>query len=232
MKYRIFILMLCCVVLLTAVSCSDAGSEESAGASGTRVSEFLNAHFAHSKLVEFGGDAYISGEMNQLLFAIGVHEGGIYQYPLHTREGITNEQIEENIANVFGREILAKLDYSFIPAEYDANTGKYTPSEYSARAAYVYFALDVWELSEGVFRAVVAYTEESNGVIVAFDADGNRVIYEAVESLYEAGERDRARGELEGYVRNAPEKYETMAIVVDFNEGGGHILSAELIGNG
>jgi len=98
----------------------------------TRIETFINTLFSDPKIIFFDNFDNMSEELQNFIFFVGVYRGIVYQRSGVIGEGLTKEMIEENIRVVFGLDVISKLDYRYIPADYDSEREIYIPWLYGA----------------------------------------------------------------------------------------------------
>jgi|GEM_PF-5024292 len=210
-----------------------------------RVESFIGTVFRDPKIVFFDNYDNMTEELGNFIFHVGVYRFDLYsdnEYIYDENDktiyGLTKEMIEENIKTVFGEEVINKLNYDHLPADYLEEQGIYRPWIYGAASnAIAYMFYGVENIEGNIYRALVSYID-TNGAILSIDEDGMYMfppeyIMEMEEGLkYLIGsdytkKRLEVIEELKKYMMSHPERYERAEIYLEVGDDYINLLSAK-----
>jgi len=234
------------ISLLALISCTGGKNTETAGSDISKqagidvdddifnaIDTFLLNSFRDQKIILFDSFDNISEEFNRVVLFVALFYGTIYEYP---GENLTLDMIKENIEAVYGAEILSKLDYTAMRADYDPVKDEYERWDYIAPGnsfSFVYHSIK--NISGNKYEAVISYIDGSTGV-TTFDAKGNRFSQDEVnEILYEPYDVDYFSNDyrniiyikLKNEILSNPDKYETVKITLELTDDHIRLLKAE-----
>jgi hypothetical protein len=196
----------------------------------TRAEAFLNSIFSTYKMVSFDGFNRMSEELKWLVFEIALCKGIVHEYNWKTDEGLTKEMIEDNIQAVFGPDIISKLDYAYICADYDEEREIYIPwMTGTPPNAFPYVFHSIENVQDNVYKAVVSQIfTDSN--ISTFDTEGKLIAPDHITQIYANSDSSEKRAEaieaLKAEVLQNPQKYEKMEVILEVDKDHIYLLSA------
>ena len=197
---------------------------------GARIEAFINTLFCDFKIAFFDNFDDMSEELTQFVFMTGIYKGIVHKYTGKTGEAFTKAMIEENIKAVFGADVISKLDYSYIPADYDEKRDVYIPRAYGAsNNALRYVFYEIEEMFSGLRRtqySVKLSYIDVNGNLSAFDMDGNKLYPPEYISEMEAENREKAIEEFKNELMQNPQHYERTRLYVEVSDDYIHLMNA------
>jgi hypothetical protein len=158
-------------------------------------------------------------EISEFVFHLALYRGIIHERPTKIGEGLTLQQIEENIHEITGdNTLMMKINYNYIPADYDEKNEIFVPWLYGAPSyAFRYVIHEIKHSSDYFYEVVVSYID-TNAFISSFDPDGNRIIPDYAETFDASGgsaeSKNKAVNELRAEILHNPEKYEKVNILL------------------
>jgi len=201
----------------------------------TRIETFISVLFTDPKIAFFENFDNMTEELNQFVFMIGVYKGIVHRYTGKIGEGLTKEMIEENIQAVFGSDVISKLDYSYIPADYDAEQEIYIPWVYGAlnnALRYVFYDIEQmdYDIDRPQYSVKISYIDV-NGNLLAYDTNGDRICPPEYITEMEDGNREEAIEEFKKEIMQNPQYYERTRLYVEVGNDYINLLSARQINN-
>jgi len=206
---RICITFIIILFIFGLTSCKNENELE------TRVESYLNEVFNDQKILDIFNAS--EQEISEFVFHLAVYKGIVHKRPMQIGEGLTLQQIEENIHEITGdNTLMMKINYNYIPADYDEKNKIFVPFIYGAPSyGFRYVIHDIKHSSDYFYEVVVSYID-TNAFISSFDPDGNRINYDYTETFDSSGadNRNKAINDLKADILKNPEKYERVNILL------------------
>lgn len=202
---------LCAVLTAILILPSCSGSKSADSELEDRITSFLETVFGDQKIIDM--DSVPDDELSRFAFHVGMYKGTIHERPVGLWEGLTEQQIEENILNVFGQDFdIDRLNYEYIMVERINDDGTYVPSLYGAPSYGLKYVIHgITPLEDCNYEAVVSYID-INADIVTFDSQGNRLPPDVSGNEMSNEERTKEIDRLKKKILANPEKYERVKL--------------------
>ena len=203
----------------------------------TRIEIFISSVFNDPKIILFDNFDNMDEELQQYVFFMALYKGTVFKRPLKIGEGLTKEMIEANIQALFGDDIISKLDYKYILADYDEQNEIYVPFIYGAPSPVAYAFHKIENVRDNIYRTLVS-SINVNADFFSYNAAGGEQIrppdyireMEKELDLLEEGfavKRTEILEEFKQEILRNPEKYEIMELYLEVGDGYIHLLSAK-----
>ena len=195
----------------------------------TRIETFIQSNFEDKKIVLFDNFDNMSEELQRFILGNAMYKGSIYRPTHQIGDGLTKKMIDANIKAAFG-DIISKLDYSYIPAEYDEERGIYMPDIYGApnnALLYVFYDIEQmdYDIDRPQYSVKISYIDV-NGNLLALDPNGNRLYPPEYITEMENDNREEAIEEFKKEIMQNPQNYERTRLYVEVTDDYIHLLNA------